>query len=130
MGDAVEQVPQTFPQQLAHLLWGLLAAVASGDCSRDNNHHSKPTVAWNHEDVFAPPLFQDLRRFSSLFRNPDIGSLQIKLVLGLVKISRYPLSTITLSRHTDRQEDMPDGSEHRGPLDQISWASIFPGPVI
>ena len=30
--------------------------------------HSKASVAWNSEDVFLPPLFQNLRGFSSFFR--------------------------------------------------------------
>ena len=33
----------------------------------DSRTHSKASVVWKSEDVFLPPLFQDLRGFSSFF---------------------------------------------------------------
>ena len=63
--DAVEDSPPAFPQELANLCRGLLTAVASWDLLRDDNHHSKPSVAWKNEDPLLPALFQDLRGFSS-----------------------------------------------------------------
>ena len=48
--NAVEDSPLAFPQELANLCWGLLTAVASWDLFRDDNHHSKPSVAWKNAD--------------------------------------------------------------------------------
>jgi hypothetical protein len=64
--NAVEDSPPASPQEPAKAFIAL-AAIALRDFFRDNHHHSKPSVAWKNEDIPQPPLFQDLRAFSSFF---------------------------------------------------------------
>ena len=72
--DASEDSPLTLVENSAVAFLRLLAAtspvlstVAFWRFLGDSSSHSKASVAWNSEDVFLPPLFQNLRRFSSLF---------------------------------------------------------------
>jgi hypothetical protein len=44
-----------------------LSTVAFSRFLEDSSTHSKTSVVWNSEDVFLPPLFQDLQGFSSYF---------------------------------------------------------------
>ena len=62
---------------------GTSCGVASWDLLRDNNHHSKPSVAWKNADLLPPALSQELRGFSSFFGDSDLGGLYITLGLGL-----------------------------------------------
>ena len=72
--DAVEDPPLPLVEDPAIALPRLLG-VASGGLSPvvfsgilgDSGRHSKALVDWNSEDVFLPPLFQNLRGFSSFF---------------------------------------------------------------
>jgi hypothetical protein len=55
------------------------AAVAFLGFLGDSGTHSKTSVVWNIEDVFSPPIFQNLRGFSSFFRDFDQAGLYITL---------------------------------------------------
>jgi hypothetical protein len=72
--DAPEDSPLTLVENSAVAFLRLLAAtlpvlstVAFWRFLGDSSSHSKAFVAWKSEDVFLPLLFQNLRRFSSLF---------------------------------------------------------------
>jgi hypothetical protein len=64
--DALEDPPLAFIEDPA-VAFSRLPAVAFSGLVGDSRTHSKASVAWNSEDVFLPPLFQDLRGFSSFF---------------------------------------------------------------
>jgi len=72
--DAPEDSPPTivedsaiaFSRLLAVALPGLTPVAFSGFLA-DSSSHSKTSVVWNSEDVFPPPLFHNLRGFSSPF---------------------------------------------------------------
>src|SRR5271163_537597 len=85
IGNPVENSPQSSPQQPTSAFTGL-PTIASGDLFRDNNHHSKPSVAWKNEDPLLPPLFQNLRRFSSFSDVMDLTAYKITLGSGLVSL--------------------------------------------
>ena len=44
-----------------------LSTVAFSGLIGDSSTHSKTSIVWNSEDIFPPPLFQNLLGFSSLF---------------------------------------------------------------
>ena len=69
IGDAVEDLPPTSLQELLVASVGL-GALASGGLPRDNDHHSKPSVAWKNADPIPITFFQDLGGFSSIFPAP------------------------------------------------------------
>src|SRR5262249_36499403 len=58
--------------------------LACGPLFSESSAHSKASKFWNSEDVFLPPLFQKLARFSSLFWKIASGGPSITLVSGLV----------------------------------------------
>ena len=84
--DAVEDPAPTlaedpavaFPGLVAAVIPGLLAVVFSGLLG-ESRSHSKVSVVWKSEDVILPPLFQELRGFSSFFRDFDAEALYITL---------------------------------------------------
>ena len=72
--DAFENSPLAFVEDSAVAFSRLLAVtfpglstVAFSGLIGDSSTHSKTSVVWNSEDVFPPPLFQNLLGFSSLF---------------------------------------------------------------
>src|SRR5437763_1247912 len=52
-GDAVEDSPSSSSQERARALFGL-GALASGSRPRENNAHSKPSVAWKNVGLLLP----------------------------------------------------------------------------
>jgi len=70
IGDAIKQ---SAPPSLEEPSIALsdLAALASGTRPRNNNVHSKSSVAWKNEDLNPPAFFQDLGGFSSVFWDSD-----------------------------------------------------------
>src|SRR5208337_916280 len=72
--DALEYSPPTFVEYSAVPFSRLLAVpfprlspLAFWRFLADSSSHSKTSVVWNSEDVFLPPLFHNLRGFSSVF---------------------------------------------------------------
>ena len=69
--DAVEEVLPAFAELSAVAFARLLAVTFPGLSTvafsgfRESGSHSKASFVWNREDVFLPPLFQNLRGFSS-----------------------------------------------------------------
>ena len=64
--DALEDSPLAFVEDSA-VAFSRLPTVAFSGLLGDSMTHSKASVFWNSEDVFAPPLFQNRRGFSSFF---------------------------------------------------------------
>ena len=84
--DAFEDSPLAFVEDSAFAFLRLptvafsgLSTVAISRLLGDSNTHSKTSISWNSEDVFLPPLFQDLRGFSSFFWNLNQDELYITL---------------------------------------------------
>jgi hypothetical protein len=57
-----------------------LVGSASSGFLGESSRHSKASISWMIEDVFLPQLFQDLRGFSSFFR--DYGPAKKILALA------------------------------------------------
>ena len=57
--------------------------LASSQFVQHTGFHSKVSVVWPIEDMRPPPLFQNLRGFSSFFRQIDLHELYITLGSGL-----------------------------------------------
>src|SRR4051794_10891893 len=76
--DAPGDPPPAPAEDPAVALAGPLGVAFAPDLG-DSGSHSKTSVVRNSEDVFEPPLFQDLRGFSRLFRIPDAETLKITL---------------------------------------------------
>jgi hypothetical protein len=74
----VEDSAVAFSRLLVVTLPGLSTVVFSGFLG-DSSTHSKASVMWNSDDVFIPPLFQILLRFSSAFSDFDVDELYITL---------------------------------------------------
>ena len=77
--DAVEDPPLAFAKDPAVAFSAFLAVAFSGFLG-DSSSHSKTSVCWNSEDVFLPPLFQNLRGFSSFFSKFSARKKNITLV--------------------------------------------------
>jgi len=76
--DALEDSPFAFVEDSA-VAFSRLPTVAFSGILGDRMTHSKASVGWNSEDVFLPPLFQNLRGFSSFFQDFDQVDLYITL---------------------------------------------------
>ena len=76
--DAVEDPLTAFAEHSAVAFAGRFA-VAFPALPGESSSHSKVSVVWNGEYVFAPLLFQNLRGFSSYFSNCERFTLQITL---------------------------------------------------
>jgi hypothetical protein len=76
--DAVEDALAAFAE-LSAVAFARCIAVAFSGLPGERSSHSKASVVWNSEDVFAPLLFQNLRGFSSFFSDFELFSLQITL---------------------------------------------------
>ena len=71
MGGSLLDSPPTFLEE---------SLLACGAFFADSSTHSKTSISWNGEDVFLPPLFQDLRGFSSFFW--DLNQDELYITLG------------------------------------------------
>src|SRR5208282_4097567 len=85
--DALEYSPPTFVEysavefsRLLAVTFPRLSPVAFSALLGDSMTHSKASVCWNSENVFRPPLFQNLRGFSSFFR--DFFQVHLYITLG------------------------------------------------
>ncbi len=80
-GAVLDAVENPFPPfaELSAVPFPRCLAVAFPGRSGESSSHSKASVVWNSEDVFAPILFQNLRGFSSIFSDSERFSLQITL---------------------------------------------------
>jgi hypothetical protein len=76
--DAIENPSLAFPEKIT-VPFSRLAVVAFSGLLGESSSHSKASVVWNSEDMFPPTLFQNLRGFSSFFREFDLDGLQITL---------------------------------------------------
>jgi hypothetical protein len=74
----VEDFAVAFPRFLTVAFLGP-STVAVSRFLGDSSTHSKTSVMWNSEDVFLPPLFQILLRFSSAFWDFDVDDPYITL---------------------------------------------------
>ena len=75
--DAFENSPLSLIEDSAVAFSGLPTVAFSS--LGDSMTHSKASVCWNSEDMFLPPLFQNLRGFSSFFSDFDQVGLYITL---------------------------------------------------
>src|SRR5271157_2187300 len=75
----VEDSAVAFSRLLA-VTFPRLSPVAFSAPLGDSMTHSKASVSWNSENVFRPPLFQNLRGFSSFFR--DFFQVHLYITLG------------------------------------------------
>jgi hypothetical protein len=64
--DACKDSPLAFVEHPAVAFARFLTVAFSGFLG-DSSAHSRTSEDWNSEDVFLPPLFQNLRGFSSVF---------------------------------------------------------------
>jgi hypothetical protein len=76
--DAVGDPPPALSEDPAVAFPCLLGVAFAPDLG-DSGSHSKTSVVRNIEDVFDPPLFRNLRGFSSFFRISDAETPKITL---------------------------------------------------